>query len=303
MTELLKTALKRMFPGMVRKLKIKRMERKLSKKHGRAVNIQNPRSLSEKIQWMIHHCDLSPLSVLVDKLTVRDFVAERVGSEYLIPLVGTYERFDEIDFDALPQAFVLKATHGSGWYAVVTDKSTVDWDLIREKVNDWLGRSFEKWHGETNYRGLKGKIILEKFLQDQGGDPLEFKFYCCHGEVMGLHVAFDRAEHQYRTYTADWQEFKKKTPDADDAAPRISRPANLDEMMNVCRKLAAGFPFVRVDLYDVSGKVYFGELTFTPGAGIDPLDTAEADFYFGDHFDVRFFLDCPHMQGRWPQYG
>ena len=291
-----------MFPGPARKLKLNLLRRRFRSIHGYPLNLQNPRSLNEKVRWIILNCDLEPLSVLVDKSRVRDFVTERIGNDYLIPLIGSYNQFDDIDFAALPQAFVMKTTHGSGWNVLVRDKSSICWDLIRYKVNGWLRQSYYELSGESNYRNLKGRIILEKLLHDPDGLH-DFKFYCCGGEVLGAHVDIDRfGDHQYRTYDSEWREFDKENLSSAIGIPKIPKPAKLDEMIEVCQKLASGFPYVRVDLYYASGKVYFGELTFTPGAGIEPYDPVIADYFFGAPFDVHSFLKPPQIIGNWPQY-
>ena len=252
---------------------------------------------------MMQHCDLGPLSVYVDKLTVRDFVTERIGSEYLIPLIGAYDQVDDIDFASLPRSFVLKATHGSGWNVLVMDKSSIDWDAVLDRVNGWLRRNYYKYTGQSNYRGIKGRIIIEEFLHDLGGDLRDYKFYCCNGEVQGVQVDFDRfRNHQYRLYDCNWDEFSKNNAPAGIHIPQIPRPAKLNEMLEIARSLSRGFPHVRVDLYYPDGNIYFGELTFTTGGGRSPFDPIQADFQFGEPFDVRSFLAPPVYQGRWPLY-
>ena len=292
-------ALTRVFPDRPTKRK-----RRFQKVHGYPLNLQSPRSLSEKVHWIKLNCDLEPLSVFVDKYTVREFVTERIGSDYLIPLIGVYQQFEDIDLAALPQSFVIKATHGCGWNVLVKDKSSIDWDLIRCKINNWLEQSFYTYSGEANYRNLKGRIIVEEFLHAPDGDLRDYKFYCCNGEPLGAHVDIDRfGVHQYRTYDAKWKEFEKESPVTAVDIPQIPKPEKLDEMLEVCRKLSRGFPYVRVDLYYTSGKVYFGELTFTPGDGMATFDPVEADFFFGEPFDVLPLLHRPYVEQHWTPRG
>ncbi len=270
--------------------KIRSLKRNFHKIHGYPLNLKAPRSLSEKINWIKLYRDLKPLAPFVDKYAVREFVKDRIGEEYLIPLIGLFNRFDDIDIGRLPGSFVLKTTHGSGWNIIVKDKNVVDWQSTRRIVNSWLKSDYSLLSGEDNYRNIKGRIVIEKYIQDSAGRLDDYKFYCCHGKPLGLHVDIDRfGNHGYRIYDADWNEFVKTTQPAKHL-PYIPRPENLKELLEVCRKLSAGFSYVRVDLYDVDGRIYFGELTFTPGGGMAAFDPVESDYYFGKPLDVRHYV-------------
>lgn len=266
------------------------LKRRFQKIHGYPLNFKAPRSLSEKVNWIKLHRDLTPLAPFVDKYAVRDFVKDRIGEEHLIPLVGLFDRFADIDIDTLPGAFALKATHGSGWNLIVKDKTQVDWKATRRKVNDWLQSDFSLVSGEVNYRNIKGRIIIEEYLEDASGRLYDYKFYCCDGEPLGLHVDIDRFEnHNYRTYDVNWNEFIKTEHTAEDI-PHVPRPDQLPELLEICRKLSRGFSYVRVDLYCVDGRIYFGELTFTPGNGMVHFDPVESDFFFGEPLDVNRYV-------------
>ncbi len=257
--------------------------------HGYPLNLDQPRSLSEKIHWIKRYRDLRPLAPFVDKYAVRDFVKARIGETHLVPLIGVYERFDDIDIEVLPAAFALKATHGSNWNVLVKDKGEVDWKAVRRKVNRWLGSDFSLVRGEACYKGVPGRIVVERHLQDAAGQLNDYKFYCCNGEPLGLHVDIDRfGLHRYRIFDADWKEFPKTKGDA--GLPVVPRPDRLDELLEVCRKLSAGFSYVRVDLYYVDHRIFFGELTFTPGNGMAPFDPVESDFYFGEPLKVEDYV-------------
>ncbi len=275
----------------------RRLKRRFFRKHGYPLNLRNPRSLSEKVHWIKRYCDLEPLSEFVDKYTVRAFIEERIGSHYLIPMVGIYDRFEDIDFDALPQRFAVKATHGCGWNIMVRDKSSLDREAICSQVNDWLNRSFYDRAQEANYKNLKGRILIEELLCNPHGSLDDYKFYCCNGVPLGAHVDIDRfGNHQYRTFDAEWNEFEKNDPVKASNIPQIPKPEKLEEMLEVCRRLSEGFPYVRVDLYYASGKIYFGELTFTPANGLYAFDPTESDFYFGAPFDVFSLRHRPYIQ-------
>jgi hypothetical protein len=212
------------------------------------------------------------------------------GRGYLIPLIGVYERFADVDVDTLPAAFAMKITHGSGWNIIVKDKTKIDWKEARRKVTGWLRSDYSLVYGEANYRNLKGRILIEEHLEDSLGRLDDYKFYCCDGEPLGLHVDIDRfGNHGYRIYDAHWNEFVKTGHTGEDI-PHVTRPDKLNELLDVCRKLSAGFSYVRVDLYYVDNHIYFGELTFTPGDGMSRFDPVESDYFFGEPLDVKHYV-------------
>jgi hypothetical protein len=258
--------------------------------HGYQLDLAHPQSLSEKIQWIKIYCDLEPLAPYVDKYEVRKFVSERIGEKYLVPLIGVYDRFDDIDIGSLPVSFVIKATHGSGWNILVKDKTLADWGEIRKKIKRWLKLNYYNINGEANYKKIKGRIIIEDYIDSTSGTLNDYKFYCCDGEPLGLHVDFDRfGNHTFRIYDTEWKEFEKeKVPGR--MPPFMSKPEKLDEMLAVCRKLSAGFSYVRIDLYYSRRRIYFGELTFTPGNGMAVFDPVRSDYYFGESFDVKRYV-------------
>lgn len=264
--------------------------------HGYEPNLEAPRSLSEKLQWVKLNCDLRPLARYVDKYEVRAFVRSRIGEDFLIPLHGLFDDFDSVPLTALPPSFAMKATHGSGWNLLVKDKSTLDWGRARKQMNAWLSSDYARRTGEMNYAGLRGRILIEQLISDPSCDLRDYKFYCCEGEPLGAHVDIDRfGDHRYRVYDADWSEFAKSDPRDALGVPEVPRPARLKEMLEICRALSRGFPYVRVDLYYTCGKVYFGELTFTPASGYSPFDPVESDFYFGAPFDVQPYRSRPYV--------
>lgn len=255
--------------------------------HRYPLNLDNPQSLSEKIQWIKLNCKLEYLELLVDKYSVREFVKKRISEKYLIPLVGVYDRFDDIDIISLPEKFVMKATHGSGWNIIVDDKSRIDWKKAGVKMTKWLKTNYYEISAESCYKNLKGRIVIEHYLADSTGPLKDYKFYCCNGEPLGLHIDIERFGcHTYRVYDAQFNEFVKEKQNGN-MPPSVLKPDKWDEMLDVCRKLSSGFSFVRVDLYYTDGNIFFGELTFTPGSGLSPFDPVRSDYYFGKYLDVR----------------
>ncbi len=261
--------------------------------HGYSLNLDKPRSLSEKIHWIKLNCNLESLAPRVDKYEVRNFVQKRVGEKYLIPLIGIYDHFDQIDFQSLPNAFAMKATHGCNWNILVKDKYQIDWNATRTQMNKWLKSNYYNTNLEAVYKNIKGRIIIEELLQDSSGDLKDFKFYCCNGVPTGAHVDFDRyGNHQFRVYDNQWNEFIKEKLN-DKPPPIIPKPNKLEELLDVCRKLSRGFSFVRVDLYYTDECIFFSELTFTPGDGLALFDPVRSDFYFGEAFDVKNYANDP----------
>lgn len=269
----------------------KKTLRKIFKEiHGYWADLDNPRSLSEKLQWIKLHCDLSVFGPYVDKYRVRDFVSKKAGERYLIPLLGVYQQFDEIDFNVLPDKFVIKASHGCGWHYFVKDKNSENWAEIKTKVDSWMATNYYQVSGERNYQNIKPGIVIEQYMESDFDCLLDYKFYCCNGEPLGLHVDLNRfSDHSYRIYDTQWREFEK-IGSIDKDQPQIPRPENLDEMLDVCRQLSKSFSYVRVDLYNINGRIYFGELTFTPGSGFALFNPLWSDFYFGEPLNVHEYV-------------
>ncbi len=280
----LKFQLIRRFFGLKQLLRVQ-----FEKTHGYPLNLDRPVSLSEKIMWIKLNHRLDELAPYVDKVAVRDFVRKTIGENHLIPCLGVYDHFDEIDFDALPNRFVMKASHGSKWNIIVKDKTAFDKQAAKAKFQQWLKMTYGTLSDETCYRPLKGKILIEGYLEDDSGSLRDYKFYCCNGEPLGLHVDFDRfGDATYRVYDTHWHEFKKTKPTLP-VPPILPKPENFDEMLEVCRKLSSGFSYVRVDLYNCNNQIYFGELTFTPGDGRAVFNPVWVDYFFGEPLDVKTY--------------
>lgn len=258
------------------------------RRQGRELNLSNPRTYNEKVQWS-KVFDSTPIKTrLADKYLVRDWVEERIGSEYLIPLLGAWDSFDEIDFDSLPDRFVLKCNHGCAYNLIVKDKSKLDMEDARRKITMWMGENFAFKAGlELHYAAIPHKIIAEEFIENVGsgdGDLYDYKFWCFDGKVKYIQFLSERNTNGLKMafYDLDWkkQEFVYSFPlDTKD----MPRPDNLDEMIAVAEKLAAGFNHVRVDLYRMDdGKLYFGEMTFTSASGNCNWQPAEWDLKMGE---------------------
>ncbi len=252
---------------------------------GKPLDLNNPRTFTEKLQWLKIY-DATPLkSRLADKYRVRNWVADKIGAEYLIPLLGVWDDFDDIDFDDLPDQFVLKCNHGSGMNIIVRDKAAFDRQAAREKINAWLATDFSALFIEPHYTRIKRKIIAEKFMANGDlPDLIDYKFMCFDGKIVYCQYLTDRStELKLNYFDIHWKPTIVERSDhpRSDHPERIRRPKNFELMKTLAAKLAEGFAFVRVDFYEIDGRVYFGEMTFTPGAGNFHYNSAGTDEYLG----------------------
>lgn len=247
-------------------------------------DLTQPRTMIDKINWMKLY-DSTPLKGrLADKYLVREWVAQRIGQEYLVPLLGVWDCPGEIDFYTLPDQFVLKATHGSGWNIIVPDKSGLDIAEARRRLAHWLTlRQAMKGGFEMHYEYCQPRIVAEQYLQDGTGGPRDYKFMVFDG-VVQFAFAVDRLPGgPFRgTYLPDWTRAPFEYMCQARRAQDIPAPRRLDEMLAIAQELGRGFACVRVDFYEVDGRVLFGELTFTDADGLAEFIPASYDREFGD---------------------
>lgn len=257
----------------------------------------NPRTLNEKLNWMKLNFRDPLQRVAADKFAVREHVKMWVGEKYLIPLIRTYDRAEDIRLADLPAAFVLKVNHGSGQNWIVRDKANEDERRIRREFYKWLRTSHYAASREWPYRGMKPLIVAEELLLDENGRiPSDFKLHCFGGKVATVQVDLDReTAHRRNFYDLDWnlQPFIW-TEWADDQPSwpngrAVARPAGLVEMVQVAEKLAADFPYARIDLFYCRGRIFFGEITFYHGGAFERFAPAVYDGQLG----ARLVL--PHL--------
>lgn len=247
-------------------------------------NLRNPKTYNEKLNWLKLHDRNPDYPKLVDKYEAKKQVARIIGEEYIIPTLGVWDSFDEIDFDALPDQFVLKCTHDSEGVVVVRDKKKLDFPAAREKLTHALSQNFYYMGREWPYKNLKPRIIAEKYMEDHvDGELRDYKFFCFGGEPKAMFVASDRTDHgvffDYFDLDFNHLDIRQKYPNA---AKSIRKPDNFEKMTELSRKLTKGFPHVRADFYEVDGKLYFGELTFYHFSGFMPFQPEKWDGIFGD---------------------
>lgn len=250
----------------------------------RFANLSNPTTYNEKLNWLKLH-DRNPVyPTLVDKAAAKDYVRKILGPEYVIPTLGIWERFEEIPFDELPERFVLKCTHDSEGVVLVPDKAAMDRAVAEKKIREALGRNFYYIGREWPYREVQPRIIAEPFLEDrETGELRDYKFFCFGGEPKVMFISSGRSGEGMTCdfYDMDFQhlDLRRKYPNA---SKPIARPKNFEEMKECARKLTAGFPHLRADLYEVNGRVYFGELTLYTSSGFVPFHPEKWDRIFGD---------------------
>ena len=252
-------------------------------KTGYMLNLVNPRTYNEKIQWMKLY-DATPLKTrLSDKYLVRDWVREKIGEEYLVPLLGVWDSFEEIDFDRLPDQFVLKANHGCGWNVIVKDKSQLDREDAKKKFDTWMRMNYAFNGLELQYLNIKPKIIAEQYLENDNDDLYDYKVFCFDGKPESVMYLSER-KHGLKMafFDLDWNKlpFVYTYPRNESEVPE---PANLGLMIDLAKRLAEGFPHVRVDFYELNdGSIKFGEMTFTSADGTCRWNIPEQDLIYGN---------------------
>lgn len=267
---------------------IKIIKKQYKDRIGHELDLDNPKRFTEKIQWRKLN-DNNPLySTLSDKYAVREWVKELIGEEYLIPLLGVWDRAEEIDFDKLHDSFVLKTNNACGSNIIVRDKKDINKKLIIEQMNFWLDYPFWAVLGEFHYKDIQPKIIAEKFMQCEGADDIsDYKFFCFHGKPYCCQVDVNRYHgHKRIIYDLDWnpQNWTFNIRKADMYSGSLEKPSQFDKMISLVEKLCEGFSFVRVDLYVIQNNIYFGEMTFTPGGGQAPVFPDEYDYILGEQW-------------------
>ena len=254
-------------------------------RYHRPLDWNNLRSYSEKMQWAKMY-DLDPRKVLcADKYAVREWVKEKIGEEYLIPLLGVWESVREVDFEKLPNQFVMKTNHGSGDVAIVQDKKSLTWAkklAIKRKVNRALKMNYSAVYCELHYEKILPKVIAEQYIEPADGNLYDYRFLCFDGVPYFCVVDVDNfVDRKRNIYDMDWN-LQKWRHGPYGPAWDIPRPENFEEMKKIVCALSAGFSHVRVDLYNVDGKIYFGEMTFTNGSGFKVTTPESADRMLGD---------------------
>ncbi len=257
----------------------------------RKLHLDNPQDYQEKLQWLKLYNHDPKYPQMVDKITAKIYAKEKIGEKYIIPTLGVWEHFDQIDFDKLPDAFVLKTNHSGGNTGVVlcTDKSKLDLKQARAKLEASLKHNVYDKHREWPYKNIKPMIMAESYMSDDSefnqGGLSDYKFTCFNGVADNVMVCTDRVsgETKFYFYDRNWNLMPLNVRGKNtDSSFKLPKPSCMDEMFEIAGKLSEGIPFLRVDLYCINERPYFGETTFFPASGFDPNILPETEKYFGE---------------------
>ncbi len=257
---------------------------------GYRLNLENPTTFNEKLQWLKVYNHQPQYPAMVDKVAAKEYVAAILGPEYIIPTLGVWDSFEEIDFDSLPEKFVLKTTHDSKSVVICTDKTSFDRESARKRLTASLQRSYYLKYREWPYKEIKPRILAEEYMVDESGTELkDYKFSCYNGVATDVMLCFDRASGDTKFYFFDpeWNllRYNRRGKEAPEGFT-VPKPKNMDKMFEIAARLSEGVPYLRVDLYNINGRILFGELTFFPRSGCDCNLLRETDLLFGSRITL-----------------
>lgn len=257
-------------------------------KTGKHLNLKKPVTFCDKLNWLKLHEIHPEYTQLVDKVTVRDYIKDKTGIDLCFPLYGSWEHYDDIDFDQLPQEFVLKCNHDSGSVKIIRDKGSIDHDEFKSFFESRLKQNPYILGREYPYKDVAPRIIAEKYMTPQGVDDInDYKFFCFNGKPVILFVATERSsdcKFDFFDMNFNHLEINNIHPQS---SKRINRPSCFDEMKSIAEKLSKGMKFVRIDLYEIDGKVYFGEFTFFHAGGFWPLYPYDWEYKLGNLLNIN----------------
>ena len=261
---------------------------KFKKYFGYELDLKNPRTINEKLQWLKLY-DRTPLHTkCADKFEVREYVENKIGSKYLIPLIFDTFNSEDINVNNLPEFPVVAKTNHARGVSIIRDKNKEDFKIIQKKLKEELSNNFYYRTREWQYKNIKPRIIVEKLLLDENNNiPFDYKFICMNGKVNFIQVDMDRFNgHRKTLYNTSWEklEFGWNYPIGDD----IEKPITLSKMLKLAKILSKDFYFVRVDFYTLNNKIYFGELTFHPAGGFGKFSPYNVDLELGKKLNLNF---------------
>ena len=264
----------------------KYLKRKFLLTNGRAFELNAPNSFNEKLQWLKLYDRKPEYTTMVDKYKVREHISKLIGEQYLIPLLGVWDNPDEIDFDALPEKFVLKCNHNSGLgMCICKDKNSLDINKVKKELRRGLKQDYYLTGREWPYKNVKRKIIAEQFMKSDEGGLTDYKVHCFNGVPKLILVCKDRFTKTGLTedfFDVEWNHLDVKRPKQNNSSTSIAKPDELDEILKLSTKLSKNIPFLRTDFYIIEGKVYFSELTFYPASGFEKFEPEKWDEILGE---------------------
>ncbi|WP_276861677.1 ATP-grasp fold amidoligase family protein [Anaerococcus tetradius] len=250
---------------------------------GYKLPLENPKTFNEKLQWLKLYDRKPEYTIMVDKYKVRDYISKKIGGDYLIPLIDVWDDPDEIDFNLLPNQFVLKCNHNSGGVFICKNKNNFDIVKVKKELKKELKRDYYLSGREWPYKDVPRKIICEKYMVDESGYELkDYKIFCFNGEPKFIQMDYDRfSNHRRKFYDSNWNQIDFKfIYDSDNTNFQI--PKNLNKMLELSRILSRDVTFLRTDFYIIKNKIYFGELTFYPESGFGKFTPKNWDGLLGD---------------------
>lgn len=256
-------------------------------KQKRIPKLKNPKSFTEKMQWIKLYGRLERYGYLVDKYSVREYVKNTIGSKYLNEIYGVYDNIDEINFDLLPEKFVMKLNNGSGYNLICKSKNELDEIKTKKILKKWMKVDFYKEHKEMQYKNIISNIIIEKYLEDDSGELKDYKIFCFDGKPEFIQVDSDRfLDHIQNIYNLNWNKlnltFGQKGNNLID-----KKPEKLKEMLYLAERLSDKIPFARIDFYYVENNIYFGEITITPQNGLVNFSPESEDYRIANMIDLE----------------
>lgn len=251
---------------------------------GKLLKLKDPQTFGEKIQWLKLYDHQPEYTMMADKYAVKDYVAGIIGQEHIIPTLGVWDRPEDIDFDALPQQFVLKTTHGGGSCGVIIckDKSDFDANTAVKKLHEAMSQNIYAGAREWVYKNIKPRIIADKYLEEADGELKDYKIFTFSGEPKIIELDFNRFKrHQRNLYDFNWNILNATIEYPSDPKHYFEKPEVLDQLYELSKKLSKGIPFLRTDFYIVNSHIYFGELTFYPDSGFGLVRPRDFDYEMG----------------------
>lgn len=266
------------------------LKRKYKACMGKELNLDSPQTFNEKLQWLKLHACKPEYTMMVDKYAVRKYIANTIGKEYLIPLLGVWDNPDDIDFDSLSNQFVLKCNHNSGLgMCICKDKNKLDIAKVKAELRKGLQQDYYLTNREWPYKNVARKIIAEKFMEDDNDNAdlglIDYKFFCFNGTPKFAYVAQGAAKaykSKINMMDLEWKSMPFQRTDHPQFEKVPDKPINFQKMVELSKILAKDIPFVRVDFYEINSKLFFGELTFFPGSGYIPFEPEEWDYKLGE---------------------
>ena len=257
---------------------------------GKKLNLKNPQTFNEKLQWLKIHDRKDIYTTMVDKYEAKKYVASIIGDEYIIPTLGVYDSFDDIDFSKLPNKFVIKCTHDSGGLVICRDKKKLNILEAKQKIEKCLKKNYYYAWREWPYKNVKPRIIIEKYMEDaESNDLKDYKLFCFDGKTKIVLVCSERfsSSNMCESFYDEKWNFINISEDNHRIDSNVMKPVNFELMKNLAWKLSNDIPFIRIDFYEINDKIYFGELTFFPKSGFEKFEPAEYDKLLGDLIDLK----------------